>query len=64
VEVQDNGVGLQPAPATRGSGTGLLGVRERLKRLYGGEATLSVAGAPGGGVLARLTVPDTPLGTG
>jgi len=62
VEVQDNGVGLQSEPATRGTGTGLLGVRERLKRLYGGEAILSIAGAPGGGVLARLTVPDTPLG--
>jgi len=57
VEVQDNGVGLQVAPTTQGTGMGLRGVRERLKLLYGEGAALSIAGAPGGGVIARMLVP-------
>jgi len=57
IEVQDNGVGLQVAPTTQGTGMGLRGVRERLKLLYGEGAALSIAGAPGGGVIARMLVP-------
>jgi sensor histidine kinase YesM len=57
VEVQDNGVGLQAAPNTRGTGLGLRSVRDRLKLLYGEPASLSIAGAPGGGVLARMVIP-------
>ncbi len=60
VEVRDNGVGLQNAPSTRGTGLGLRSVRERLRLLYGANATLSVAGAPGGGVTARILVPAQP----
>lgn len=57
LEVRDNGVGLQPAPATRGSGLGLRSVRERLALLYGEGARLHVAGLPEGGVLARISLP-------
>lgn len=57
VTVQDDGVGLQTAPATRGTGMGLRGVRERLKLLYGEGAVLTVTSAPGGGVIARMSVP-------
>ena len=58
VEVEDNGVGLQNSPATRGTGMGLRGVRERIKLLYGDGAALLVVGAHGGGTLARITIPD------
>jgi signal transduction histidine kinase len=57
IEVQDNGVGLHAVPATQGTGLGLRSVRERLKLLYGPKATLSVMGAPGGGVTARISIP-------
>ena len=57
LEVRDTGVGLQAAPATRGSGLGLRSVRERLAQQYGDAARLSVAGAPGGGVLACIRLP-------
>ncbi len=57
VTVQDDGVGLQTAPATRGTGMGLRGVRERLKLLYGAGAVLTATSAPGGGVIARMSVP-------
>lgn len=57
VEVQDNGVGLQPHPATRGTGLGLRNVRERLRALHGDAAQLSISGAPRGGVCARIEWP-------
>ena len=57
LEVRDSGVGLQPAPPTRGSGLGLRSVRERLALHYGERARLSVAGVPGGGVVARIVLP-------
>lgn len=57
VEVRDNGVGLQDAPPTRGTGFGLRGVRDRLKSLYGAHAALTVSGLVGGGVMARVVVP-------
>lgn len=61
LEVCDTGVGLQAAPATRGGGLGLRSVRDRLALQYGGRARLSVAGRPGGGVLARIVLPlETP----
>ncbi|WNC94594.1 histidine kinase [Paraburkholderia sp. FT54] len=57
IEVRDNGIGLQSAPATRGTGLGLRSVRERMQQLYGPNAVLSIAGAPGGGVIARMMIP-------
>lgn len=57
IEVRDNGVGLQAESQTRGTGLGLRSVRDRLKLLYGEDASLAVSGAPGGGVIARLSFP-------
>jgi sensor histidine kinase YesM len=57
INVEDNGVGLQASPVTRGTGMGLRGVRERLRSMYGDEALLSVMGVSSGGVLARLSLP-------
>lgn len=57
VEVLDNGLGLRPSPATRGTGLGLRNVRERLHAVHGEAAQLSVSGAPKGGVCARIEWP-------
>jgi two-component sensor histidine kinase len=54
VDVLDDGVGLSELP---GSGVGLANIREQLALRYGGRGSLEVRNAPGGGVLARLTVP-------
>jgi LytS/YehU family sensor histidine kinase len=56
VGVQDNGVGLGGA-ATQGSGTGLQNIRERLQRIHGDLARLSVSPLTDGGVLASVVVP-------
>ncbi len=58
IEVQDNGVGLQPNPSTRGTRLGLRNVRERLRALYGGAAALSIVGIEAGGVCARIEWPS------
>ena len=57
IEIQDNGVGLQPSPGTKGTGLGLNSVRERLRLLYGTDASLSVAGALAGGVISTIQIP-------
>jgi len=57
VEVIDNGLGLMASPPTKGTGMGLRNVRERLRLLYGGEASLRIDSAPGGGVVARIQTP-------
>lgn len=57
VEVCDDGVGLMAAPPTKGTGMGLRNVRERLRLLYGTEASLRIGGAPQGGVVARIDIP-------
>lgn len=57
VEVNDNGVGLMAAPPTKGTGMGLRNVRERLRLLYGTEASLRIGGAPQGGVVASIETP-------
>lgn len=59
VEVQDNGRGLDAAPAAaprRGAGMALANIRERLRARYGSGATLAVMPAQPG-TLARLTIP-------
>jgi hypothetical protein len=57
ISVQDNGIGLQQSPATKGSGMGLNNIRERLRLLYGSKASLSVNGALEGGVISDIKVP-------
>jgi signal transduction histidine kinase len=56
--VRDDGPGLHdtrtPLPST---GVGLRNIRERLARLYGGEQSLELREADGGGVVARITMP-------
>lgn len=58
VEVEDNGIGLQPKPRTRGTGLGLRNVRERLRALYGEQASLRIAGRELGGVRVVIDWPD------
>jgi len=57
LEVQDNGVGLQPNPPTRGTRLGLRNVRERLRAMHGTAAGLSVVSMEAGGVCARIEWP-------
>lgn len=54
--VSDSGVGLAPGPAA-GGGTGLENVRSRLQLKYAGAASLAIADAPEGGVVAQITLP-------
>ena len=57
VEVVDDGVGL--GEPVKGTGFGLLSIRQRLDLLYEkGEGRLEVTPAPGGGTRAVLKVPD------
>jgi sensor histidine kinase YesM len=57
IEVIDNGVGLQNAPPSKGSGIGLKSVRERLQLLYGSKAELELSSTQDGGVSARIQLP-------
>ena len=61
LEVEDNGVGLRQNAPTRGTGEGLKSVRARLRAHFGSDAALSIAGAPGGGVIARIAAPRSAL---
>jgi two-component system, LytTR family, sensor kinase len=54
--VRDDGPGLQGTPKRPG-GVGLENMRARLAALYGDRATLTVADAPGGGVIASVRLP-------
>ena len=54
--VRDDGPGL-PATPYAGGGVGLSNTRARLAALYGGDATLAVANAEGGGVIATVRLP-------
>ena len=59
VQVQDNGMGFGHA-ITQGTGFGLNNIRERLKMLYGDQATLTLGSLPeakGQGTLATLSLP-------
>jgi LytS/YehU family sensor histidine kinase len=55
--VRDTGVGALQARLDTSEGTGLNRLRDRLKVLYAGAATLDVTGAPYRGVTASLRVP-------
>ncbi|MDZ7842921.1 MAG: histidine kinase [Gammaproteobacteria bacterium] len=56
IEVRDTGQGLGEAPG--GSGNGLANLRERLRALYGAGAALALEEDAGGGVIARITLPE------
>jgi hypothetical protein len=55
LSVADDGGGF--GTATSGSGIGLANIRERLKHLYGGEASLSLRAGDNGGVVASIVLP-------
>lgn len=55
INVADNGVGF--GHTTSGTGIGLSNIRERLKQLYGGQASLQLTMREHGGVNAALYLP-------
>jgi signal transduction histidine kinase len=55
VSVIDDGAGFGGNAA--GGGLGLANVRERLARMFGDRAALTLRGRPGGGVIAGIVVP-------
>jgi two-component system LytT family sensor kinase len=62
IEVEDNGVGMTPAPAARADGVtttgiGMANVEERLRVLFGDKATMTVASNQGEGTIIRLELP-------
>ena len=54
LSVADDGVGMGPEVR---EGVGLANTRERLRTLYGSEATLAIASVPGQGTRITLTLP-------
>ena len=66
LSVRDSGIGLSESAsasasaAAAGTHFGLEQVRARLATLYGPAATLSLTPAPGGGTVARITLPLPP----
>nr|WP_297356227.1 histidine kinase [uncultured Caldimonas sp.] len=59
LEVVDNGPGPAASSSTTGSGEGLRWLSDRLRLAYGPRGSLHLAHAPGGGCIARLTLPLT-----
>ena len=57
LEVHDDGRGLGNAPGPPVDGVGLGNTRSRLEQLYGEAARLELLPRPGGGAIARLTLP-------
>ncbi len=55
--VSDNGPGPWAPNARGGTGIGVSNLRERVARLYGDGATVTLVDAPGGGATATLTLP-------
>jgi two-component system, LytTR family, sensor kinase len=55
LEIEDDGVGLAPAPA---HGIGLRNTRARLAALYGADSTLAIDGPPGLGTRVRIAIPQ------
>ncbi len=56
LEVEDDGRGL-PNGTAPADGVGLANVRERLEQLYPGEHDFFLCERPGGGTIARITIP-------
>ena len=54
VEVRDDGAGLHITAGKTGSGMGLSNIRERLKALYGADASLRLMQREPAGVIARV----------
>lgn len=54
LEVEDDGVGLQPQKHT---GLGLSNARRRLRQLYGSEQAIELTAVPGGGTVATVSFP-------
>ena len=57
ISVHDTGLGILPAPATRGGGIGVSTTRERLQVLYGERAAISIGPANRQGTIVQLTLP-------
>jgi hypothetical protein len=57
LSVEDNGVGF--GHSVSGSGIGLNNIRERLKHLYAGDASLELSMREEGGIVARILLPLT-----
>jgi PAS domain S-box-containing protein len=55
LEIEDDGVGFDPAAARRGGGMGLLGIEERVRQIKG---TFTIESAPGSGTALRVEVRD------
>ncbi len=60
IRVIDDGLGLaaMPVAASRGTGTALNNIRERLQQIYGDRGRLQIEAATPNGVCATLTVPQ------
>ncbi len=59
ITVTDTGIGFQDHPPTRGTGTGLGNIRERLAAIFGDRASLTLHEHPPQGTRAQLTLPGT-----
>jgi len=57
IRVRDTGLGLGNAPKSSGEGVGLRNVRDRLRMLYGDDASLTLVPGDGQGTEACLRVP-------
>lgn len=57
LQVRDNGEGIPSNATPRQGGLGLSNTRKRLIHLYGGEQSLVLANAVGGGVVATVCLP-------
>ena len=78
IEVEDDGIGMDPEPmdsvprlgsqevragAENGSGIGMRNVRERMEVLYGSQAEVEVVSRPGRGTKIRLVMPVLEAGS-
>jgi sensor histidine kinase YesM len=57
LEVRDDGPGLSPEAATRGTGVGLSNTRVRLKKLYADRHRFELRNGDTGGLAVRVTLP-------